>query len=130
MILVDTSVWIDHLRANEATLVTLLERNDVLVHPWVTGELALGNMKNRDETLSLLSSMPQAPVVTHEEVLALIASENLHGLGIGLVDVQLVASAHATPETLLWTRDRRLGAVVARLGLRFDDSTPTPSVER
>src|SRR5690606_10660882 len=104
VILVDTSVWVDHLRANHTTLATLLQRADVLVHPWVAGELALGTMRNRDEILHLLDTMPQAPVVGRAEVLAFTAGEKLHGLGIGLVDVHLLASAHATLGTLLWTR--------------------------
>jgi predicted nucleic acid-binding protein len=130
VILVDTSVWIDHLRREEPLLVALLERSDVLVHPWVVGELALGNMRNRDEVLALLGDMPQAPVAEHEAVLAFIAEEKLHGLGIGLVDAHLLASARDTPGTLLWTRDRRLAGVAERLALRFDEPVETRGQER
>ena len=123
MILVDTSVWVDHLRKNDLILTGLLERRDVLVHPWVTSELALGNLHNRDEILELLTTMPQAPKIDHETVLEFIDQERLYGLGIGLVDVHLLASTRALPNTLLWTRDRRLGQVAARLGYRYDEET-------
>lgn len=123
MILVDTSVWVDHLRREEPLLVAQLGRGEVLVHPWVIGELALGNMRNRDETLRLLGAMPQAPVVGHEEVLKFISGEKLHGLGIGLVDAQLLTSTCATSGTLLWTRDRRLARVSERLALHFAEAS-------
>ncbi len=129
MILVDTSVRVDHLRRDDPLLTSLLERSGVLVHPWVVGELALGNMRNRDEVLTLLGDMPQAPVIDHDGVLTIIAVERLYGLGIGLVDAHLLASARAIPETRLWTRDRRLGAVADRLALRFDEDARDPAPE-
>jgi hypothetical protein len=122
VILVDTSIWIDHLRHHEPVLVTRLERREILVHPWVIGARALGNLRNREEVLHLLGAMPQSPVIDHGEVLAFIAGNTLHGVRIGLVDAHLPASAHAISETLPWTRDRRLGDVAERLGLRFDDA--------
>jgi predicted nucleic acid-binding protein len=121
VILADTSVWVDHLRESDSLLVTLLERHDVLVHPWVIGELALGSIRNRDEILSLLATMPQAAVIDHDAVLDFISTERLYRLGIGLVDVQLLATAHVTSDVLLWTRDRRLGEVASRLSVRFDE---------
>jgi predicted nucleic acid-binding protein len=129
VILVDTSVWVDHLRREDPLLISLLERSEVFVHSWVVGELALGNMHNRDEVLALLGDMPQAQVIDHDAVRVLIADEKLYGLGIGLVDVHLLASASATPGTLLWTRDRRLGEVAGRLALRFGEAPDVPASE-
>jgi predicted nucleic acid-binding protein len=117
VILVDTSVWVDHLRAGDAGLVDLLERRAVVCHPWVTGEIALGRLSRRDEILRLLGSLPQAEVATPTELRAFVEAHRLFGLGIGYVDAQLLASARLTPDTLLWTRDRPLAAVAARLGL-------------
>lgn len=117
MILADTSIWIDHLRAGEPTLTRLLNSSAVLGHPSVVGELALGNMRNRDEVIGLLRNLPQAIVADHDEVLRLIADEELHGHGIGYVDAQLLAATRLTPDAILWTRDRRLSAVATRLGI-------------
>lgn len=122
MILVDTSIWIDHFRSGNDTLVTLLNHRAVLTHPCVIGELALGNLRNRNELLDLLRNLPRAVVAEHDEVLGLIADETLHGHGIGYVDAQLLAASRLTPDTSLWTRDKRLAAVAARLGLRFQPS--------
>lgn len=117
MILVDTSIWIDHLRAGDAELVTLLHDGDVLAHAWVTGELALGHLLQRNEVLDLLHNLPQATVATDVEVLALIDHRQLSGLGIGYVDAHLLASTILTADARLWTRDRRLGAVADQLGI-------------
>lgn len=117
MILVDTSVWIDHLRSTDATLVRLLNGNAVLGHPWVTGELALGNLTQRDEIIGLLRGLPQATVATDDEVLQLIQREALYGVGIGYVDTQLLAATRLTSDAKLWTRDKRLAMPSARLGL-------------
>lgn len=126
MILVDTSVWIDHLRSGDSTLASLLDNSAVLAHPWVTGELALGNLSRRDEVLGLIQGLPQAMLATDSEVLSLIEQEALYGAGIGYVDAQLIAATRLTPDTALWTRDKRLSAVTARLGLSFQ---PTPHRE-
>ena len=120
MILVDTSIWIDHLRAGDATLSALLEQGDVVVHPWVTGELALGTLADRDEILDLLGNQPQAVVADDDEILHLIGSQALHGSGIGYVDAQLLAATLLTPGTRLWTRDQRLAQVSTRLGSHAD----------
>ena len=120
MIFVDTSVWIDHLRAGSATLVRLLERGTVLGHPWVLGELALGHLGHRGEVIGLLASLPQATVATPAEVLTLIERHELHGEGIGYVDAQLLAATMLTPDATLWTTDRRLAAVTSRLGHAYD----------
>jgi predicted nucleic acid-binding protein len=118
VILVDTSIWIDHLRAGDATQSTLLEQGDVVVHPWVTGELALGTLADRDEILDLLGNQPQAVVASDDEILHLIGSHALHRSGIGYVDAQLLAATLLTPGTRLWTRDQRLAQVSTRLGIR------------
>lgn len=119
MILVDTSIWIDHLRSGDATLARLLESSTVLAHPWVTGEVALGYLSNRDEVIGLLRGLPQATVADNDEVVRLIAQDGLYGAGIGYVDAQLLAATRLTPEAALWTRDKRLAAVTARLALGF-----------
>ncbi len=124
MILVDTSIWIDHLRAGNPILARLLSDSAVLAHPWVTGELALGHLSRRDEIIGLLNGLPHATVAEHDEVLRLITQEVLYGAGIGYVDAQLLAAVRLTPDTTLWTRDRRLLSVTARLGLNFQ---PLPS---
>ena len=116
MILVDTSVWIDHLRSSNSRLVDLLNTGRVLVHPFVIGEIALGNIKNRGAVLAGLVGMPQAPNVTSQEVLVFIDTVKLAGLGVGYVDVHLLAAAKLAGANL-WTRDKRVAAVAKRLGL-------------
>lgn len=127
MILVDTSVWIDHLRQGTPLLAEFLEKNDVLMHPWVIGELALGNMRNRAETLGLLEALPRAPLISDGDVLQFMSDVKITGLGIGLVDAQLLASTRAIPGTLLWTHDRRLAAVAHRLQIVFSEA---PDISR
>jgi predicted nucleic acid-binding protein len=116
VILVDASVWVDHLRDGDSTLIGWLERGEVLCHPWVVGELAPGHLHNREEILTLLAALPQATVATAPEVLAVIDRHRLHGRGISYVDVQLLASTLLTAETGLWTHDKRLAAVASDLG--------------
>ncbi len=117
MILVDTSVWIDHLRVGDPELVSLLQDGQVLAHPWVVGELALGHLSERTEILGLLRNLPQAESATDVETLNLIDRHQLFGLGIGYVDAHLLAATMLTTDARLWTRDQRLAAVAARLGL-------------
>jgi predicted nucleic acid-binding protein len=117
VILVDTSIWIDHLRKGETKLTKLLQDGDVLAHPWVVGELALGHLIRRSEILMLLHNLPQVAVATDTEVLTLIDNHELSGLGIGYVDAQLVAATMLTPGARLWTRDRRLVTVANRCGI-------------
>jgi predicted nucleic acid-binding protein len=116
VILVDTSVWIQHLRVGEPSLVELLNAGQVLSHPFVTGELALGNLQRREEFLRLLQALGSAAVATEPEVLQLIENERLFGLGVGFVDIHLLASARLEG-VRLWTMDRRLQAVATQLGL-------------
>ena len=117
MILVDTSVWIDHLRSTSAILSELLGDGEVLGHPFVLGELALGNLGRRAEILRMLRRLPQADSASHREVLQFVDREALFGRGIGYVDAHLLAAARLTTGTKLWTHDRRLQAVAAQLGL-------------
>jgi predicted nucleic acid-binding protein len=117
MILVDTSVWIDHLRQGEPRLAENLNAGRVRVHPFVIGELALGSLRQRDVVLGALKNLPPVEVATDEEVFAFIEGDALFGLGIGFVDAHLLAAVKLTPGVRLWTRDRRLATVADRLGL-------------
>lgn len=114
MILVDTSVWIDHLRSGNATLAELLRREQVLCHPLVIGELACGNLGNRGEILGLLEALPQAEMAEHAEVLQFVEAKKLAGKGLGWVDMHLLASTALTGCTL-WTLDKPLRAAAAKL---------------
>ena len=117
MILVDTSVWIEHLRSGDERLMTLLNGGEVLGHPFVLGELALGNLRQRAAFLSDLQDLPQATVASDDEVLGLINRQTLFGRGIGYVDAHLLAAARLSADGKLWTHDRPLQAVAAELGL-------------
>jgi predicted nucleic acid-binding protein len=117
VILVDTSVWVEHLRSASAILSALLEDGGVLGHPFVLGELALGNLRRRDDVLRVLRRLPQATSASHLEVLQFIDREALYGRGIGYVDAHLLAAARLTAGSKLWTRDRRLQTVAGQLGL-------------
>lgn len=108
MILVDTSVWVDHLRRANLELVDLLERGQVLVHPFVVGEIACGSLSDREAALELLRQLPAAAVADPDEALGFIELRGLHGKGIGYVDLHLLASAALTAGSTLWTRDKRL----------------------
>jgi predicted nucleic acid-binding protein len=125
VILVDSSVWIDHLHTGGDDLAALLDDGSVLGHPWVTGELALGQLSAREEVLGLLANLPQATVASAGEVMELIETRRLHGLGIGYVDAHLVASTLLTSDTRLWTCDKRLAAVAA--SLRVAATVPSQS---
>jgi predicted nucleic acid-binding protein len=117
VILVDTSVWIDHLRSDDAGLKEHLQAGRVLSHPFVIGELALGNLLGRQVILVALQDLPQANTATDAEVMRFIASHQLYGLGIGYVDAHLLAAVRLTPGASLWTRDKRLREVASRLGV-------------
>lgn len=121
MILVDTSVWIDHLRSGEPALATALEGGRVMMHPFVLGELACGNLQNRREVLRLLNALPAAPTATDPEALDFIERRALMGRGLGYVDVHLLASTALAADARMWTRNRRLAAVAAELELVFDE---------
>ena len=93
MVLVDTSVWVDHFRKGNAGLTKLLNEGEVLCHPFIVGELGCGNLRNRDEILGLLVALPEVQVAEQEEALHLVSEHKLHGSGLGWIDVHLLASA-------------------------------------
>lgn len=117
MILVDTSVWIDHLANEDATMARLLADRRVLRHPFVIGELSMGNLRDRRVILDGLCRLPSAILAKHDEVLHIVESYGLFGIGIGYVDAHLLATTRITPETALWTRDKRLYRGADKLGL-------------
>ncbi|MDH5552380.1 MAG: type II toxin-antitoxin system VapC family toxin [Nitrosomonas sp.] len=117
MILVDTSVWINHLRSNDQNLVHLLNKNQVLCHPFVRGELALGNFKQHKTILTALDNLPQAVVAFTDEVHYFIEEHALFGAGIGLIDVHLIVSAKLADHTQILTYDKRLMSVATRFNL-------------
>jgi predicted nucleic acid-binding protein len=117
VILVDTSVWVDHLRVGDEILSGLLDAGKVLSHPFVIGELALGCLRQRNLVLATLQDLPQTEVATPREVLHFVEQQGLFGLGIGYVDVHLLAAGRLTAGASLWTRDRRLQDVAERLAL-------------
>ena len=117
MILVDTSIWIDHLRADSSALKRLLDAGRVLMHPFVIGELALGRMRQREIILGALSDLPFAELATDAEVLGFVNRAALFGRGIGYVDAHLLASTRLTDGATIWTRDATLRHVAEELGL-------------
>jgi len=121
VILVDTSVWVDHLRAGDARLAALLEGSVVAMHPMVLGELACGNLKDRETLLALWRNLPQLKGATDPESLFFLERHRLWGRGIGYIDVHLLASVSLNTESQLWTRDRRLQETAERLGLAFSE---------
>jgi len=118
MILVDTSVWVDHFRRGNEQLASLLHDEQVLCHPFVIGELACGNLENRKEVLALLNALPWAREAEHSEVLHFLNSNRLYGQGLGWIDAHLLASALLTG-CRIWTLDKPLLAVTAKLRLTY-----------
>ncbi len=116
MLLVDTSVWVDHLRRGNPGLAPRLMRAEVLCHPFVIGELACGRLKQRREILTRLTALPQAPVADHDEVLAFVEAHALMGAGIGWIDAHLLVSAHLA-RVGLWSLDRPLVSAARSLGI-------------
>jgi predicted nucleic acid-binding protein len=121
LILVDTSVWVDHLRRGDAQLVDLLESNAIIMHPFVIGEIVCGSLSDRVLTLELLHHLPSATVADADEVLGYIDRHRLHGKGIGYVDIHLLAST-AISGAILWTRDKRLRVVARELKCALADA--------
>ncbi|MGH3541091.1 MAG: type II toxin-antitoxin system VapC family toxin [Mycobacterium sp.] len=117
MILVDTSVWVDHLHRTDRRLVEFLEEDEVWQHPHVIEELALGSVRGRTEFLALLSSLRSFPVLTHAELMILVEAKRLWGRGLSAVDAHLIGSVALTPGAVLWTRDKRLAAVASELNV-------------
>ena len=122
MILVDTSVWVDHLRRGDARLADLLKRANVIMHPFVVGEIACGSLHDRLSILELLQDLPAVAVAEGDEVLGFIDRHRLHGKGVGYVDVHLLASVALTQGAKLWTRDKKLRLVAEMLGCAHRDS--------
>jgi predicted nucleic acid-binding protein len=117
MILADTSIWIDHFRRSDLRLARLLDRGDVVMHPFVLGELALGYVPRIAEMIEDLRTLPKAIVADTDEVLKFIAHRKLSGSGIGYVDAHLLAAVALAPETFLWTGDKRLHTAAQSLSL-------------
>lgn len=124
-ILVDTSVWIDHLGEKDEQLVSLLKQNQVLIHPMILGELACGCLHNRVQILSLLKNLPHIPNASHDEALYCLEKNKLMGKGIGFIDLHLLASTLLAQNALLWTRDRRLSELSQLLNVCWQPS-PSP----
>jgi predicted nucleic acid-binding protein len=119
LILVDTSVWFDHLRRGDLRLRRLLENGRVLAHPFVLGEIACGSLSDRAMLLDLLRHLPMASLAEAEEVLAFIDRHRIHGKGVGYVDVHLLAAVALTAGASLWTRDKRLNAIAVGLDCAY-----------
>lgn len=115
----DTCIWVDHFRHGDPQLHHLLTQGNVLCHPFVIGELAMGSLQRREAILTDLKDLPQAAVAMNDEVLHLASTGRLFGLGIGYIDVHLLASVRLTPGSLFWTRDKRLHDVARKLSLTF-----------
>ncbi len=120
MILADTSIWVDHFRIGDSELVALLRTQNILMHPFILAELALGSLNQRAKTLTLLQQLPTAKVALLHEVRHLIEKRSLYNRGIGLIDAHLIASAQLHPHTRLWTRDKRLRSTAEDLGIDAD----------
>lgn len=114
--LVDTSIWVEHLRHGQLGLISLLHRAEVHCHVFIIGELACGSIRHRSEILQLLRRLPSVPIVENEEVMTFVERHHLMGCGVGWVDVHLLASA-ALENVLLWSTDRRLAAIARSLGV-------------
>jgi predicted nucleic acid-binding protein len=123
VILVDSSVWIDHFRRASAELAALLASRVVMVHPFIVGELACGHLPRREAVFTALGSLPTAPVVPHDEVLAFVERHRLMARGIGWVDMHLLASATVAGRVSLWSRDKRLMTVAAERGVVYARAT-------
>ncbi|MCY4274068.1 MAG: type II toxin-antitoxin system VapC family toxin [Gammaproteobacteria bacterium] len=118
MILVDTSVWIEHLRHGDEFFKDLFQEN-ICIHPMVIGELACGNLRNRNQLLKLWSRLPSVVVASHEEVIMLLNRNNLAGKGIGYIDAHLLASAKIETDILIWTMNKRLAKIAESLNLLY-----------
>lgn len=120
IVLADTSIWVDHFRRVESQLASLLEHGDIVIHPFVIGELLLGGVPKASDILDDLNTIPKATIASNDEVVEFIVKRKLSGLGIGYVDAHLLASAMLTVEASIWTRDKRLLAAARSLKLAAD----------
>jgi predicted nucleic acid-binding protein len=121
MVLADTSIWIDHLRSQDVLLFKLLQACQVRLHPYVIGELACGQLAQRQFFFELLNNLPQSRLASHHEAMQLIEQQQLMGLGIGYVDCHLLASVKLSSGLQLWTRDKRLKQAAAKLNIAFSE---------
>lgn len=117
MLLVDTSIWIDHLNGQDGSLSWYLEEGQVLIHPFVIGELACGNLKHRSQIIALLHDLPQLPTASEFEVLYFLERQQLMGMGLGYIDIHLLAAVTIAGNCTLWTRDKRLHEVATAFGV-------------
>ena len=117
MILADTSVWVDHLRFGDKDMRQLLDRGQIVIHPFIVAELALGSIKDRAKTLALLDLLPQARIAQLNELRLTIEARRLYSVGIGFTDAHLIASVLIDSPTLLWARDKKLRKVAENLGI-------------
>jgi len=117
LILADTSIWIDHFRSGDTDLRKALNLGQILIHPWIIAELALGSLRDRTRTLAMLDLLPQAEVAHISELRHMIEARSLYSLGMGLTDAHLIASVLLNSPTLLWTRDKQLRKIAAALGI-------------
>lgn len=120
MILADTSVWIDHFRSGNDDLCWQLAKRQILMHPFIAAELALGSLRDRARTLAWLDLLPHARIAQLSEVRAMIEARSLHSQGIGLIDAHLIAAIFLNPPTLLWTKNRRLRGIAEALDIHAD----------
>jgi predicted nucleic acid-binding protein len=117
LILADTSIWIDHLRSGNKEMRKLLNQGQIVIHPFIIAELALGSLQERTKTLALLDLLPQVRVAQMSELRLMIEARRLYSLGVGLTDAHLIASVFLNSSTLLWTRDKQLRRVAEALGI-------------
>ncbi|CAM2159408.1 Ribonuclease VapC32 (plasmid) [Pararobbsia alpina] len=117
MILADTSIWIDHIRAPQPVLAHLLNDGKIIMHPIIVGELSLGSLPNRTEFLATLHDMPMATAATDEEIRYFIENAKLYSRGVGYMDVSLLTAVRLTPNARIWTRDKRLRQIASELSL-------------
>lgn len=127
MILVDTSIWIDHFRHGDAELRKIIEDDRLLCHPVVIGELALGSLRDRDAIMTYLAAQPEALIASHDEVTVMIDQHSIFSMGIGYTDAHLLASALIDRRSILWTRDKRLAAAAQKAGASIHVSINTPN---
>jgi predicted nucleic acid-binding protein len=118
LILADTSIWIDHFRSGDNDMQNALRQGQIVIHPWIIAELALGSLRERAKTLATLELLPRVRVAQLSEVRLMIEARRLYSLDIGLTDAQLIASTFLNPPTLLWTRDKPLRRVAGVLGIQ------------
>jgi predicted nucleic acid-binding protein len=120
VILADTSVWVEHFRHGSDELRSQLGKRNVVMHPFIVAELALGSLRDRAKTLAFLDWLPRVPIARLDEVRQLVEKRTLYGQGFGLIDAHLIASCLITPPTVLWTGDKRLRHIARMLGLEAD----------